>query len=198
MFSTNVQKIIDFRFIFGGQNGDKSWNKLCWKACLFYIDFFAVFFGFLRFLVDFGRPRGLQKSIKNRTNRIRDAFGTRLRFFSVLGTVLDGFGKGFGRVLGGFWTDLGRILRDFFKLFGRIWGDRPWLGRPRERQWMDGEVLIIGKVVGSLGGVPKCLTCVKVRRVALISIGLIFEVFLEGRFFRFFSILGRFWKVFGA
>ena len=98
----------------------------CVEKHVFFTSIFLQFFsGFLRFLVDFGRPRGLQKSIKNRTNRIRDAFGTRLRFFIVWGTVLDGFGKGFGRVLGGFWTDLGRILRDFFKLFGRIWGDRP-------------------------------------------------------------------------
>ena len=35
------------------------------NMCFFHIDFSSLFFDFLRFLLDFGRPRRLQKSIKN-------------------------------------------------------------------------------------------------------------------------------------
>ena len=49
---------------------------------------------------------------------------------------------------------------------------------------MDGEVLIIGRVVGWSGGVPKSLTCGEVRTLGFGSDSLFFGVFLEGDFFR--------------
>ena len=82
--------------------------------CFFNIDFLAFFFDFFGFLVDFGGPRGLQKSIKNRTNRVRDGFGARvgssIDFGSDFGAILVDF---FGWILDGFWEDFGWI-------FGRI------------------------------------------------------------------------------
>ena len=79
--------------------------------CFFNIDFLAFFCDFFGFLVDFGGPRGLQKSIKNRKNRVRDGFGT------CLGSSID-FGHDFGAI----WVDLGRILDGFWEDLGKIFG----------------------------------------------------------------------------
>ena len=84
-------------------------KKVLKTMCFFDIDFSSHFFGFFRFRLDFGRPRGLQKSIKNRKNRVRHAFGARSRFF------ID-FGSDFGALLG----DFGWFLDGFQKGFGRI------------------------------------------------------------------------------
>ena len=83
--------------------------------CLFDIDFSSLFFNFLRCWFDFGRPRRLQTSIKNRKNRVRDDFGTRL------GSSID-LGPDFGAILVDFWKDFGRILKGFWKEFGKILG----------------------------------------------------------------------------
>ena len=72
------------------------------SVCFFYFDFSSFFFNFLRFLFDFGKLLDVQKSIKNRKNRVRDAFGARFAFF------FD-FGSDFGTTLGDFGWD-GRIL----------------------------------------------------------------------------------------
>ena len=81
------------------------------NACFFNIDFSRIFKVFLRFWLDFGRPRRLKKSIKNRKNRVQDGFGTRL------GSSID-FGHDFGAIL----VDFGRILDGFWKDFGKIFG----------------------------------------------------------------------------
>ena len=77
----------------------------------FNFDFFSFFFDFSRFWLDLGRPRGLKKSIKNRKNRVRDGFGTRL------GSSID-FGHDFGPIF----VDFARILDGFSKDFRRISG----------------------------------------------------------------------------
>ena len=55
---------------------------------------------------------------------------------------------------------------------------------------MDGEVLIIGRVVGWSGGVPKSLVSGVARTPGLESDSLFFGVFLEGDFFSIFADLG--------
>ena len=60
--------------------------------CFFDIDFSSLFFDFLRFWLDFGRPRRLKKTIKHRKNRVGDGFGTRL------GSSID-FGHDLGAIL---------------------------------------------------------------------------------------------------
>ena len=92
----------------------KNREKMVLKTmCFFYFVFFAFFCDFSRFWLDFGRPRGLKKSIKNRKNRVRNGFGT------CLGSSID-FGHDFGAilvdfgwVLDGFWKDFGRFLEGF-------------------------------------------------------------------------------------
>ena len=56
---------------------------------------------------------------------------------------------------------------------------------------MDGEVLIIGRVVGWSGGVPKSLVCGGLRTLGLGSHSLFFRVFLVGDFFSIFADLGE-------
>ncbi len=81
----------------------KNREKMVLKAmCFFDIDFSSLFFDFSRFWLDFGRPQRLQKSIKNRKNRVRDGFGTRL------GSSID-LGPDFGAIL----VDFGRIFDGF-------------------------------------------------------------------------------------
>ena len=118
-------------------------------------------------------------------------FPTRSVLKEGSGTVLGRFWDGFGRILKGFWMDFNGIWGRFLKLFERIWKDKQWLGRPRERQ----EVLIIGRVVGWSGGVPKSLVCGDFRALGLDLHSLFFTLrFQEG----FFSMLGRFREVFGG
>ena len=63
--------------------------------------------------------------------------------------------------------------------------------------WMDGEVLIIGRVVGWSGGVPKSLTCGDFRTLEFGSHSLFFGGFLKGDFFSIFADLGEIWGGFG-
>ena len=60
--------------------------------------------------------------------------------------------------------------------------------------WMDGEVLIIGRVVGWSGGVPKSLPCDEFRApgLGLHTKPFFSEFFWKGIFLRFFCILVRF------
>ena len=64
--------------------------------------------------------------------------------------------------------------------------------------WMDGEVLIIGRVVGWSGGVPKSLVSGEARTPGLELHSFFFRVFLEGDFFFDFCgfrlDFGRFWE----
>ena len=64
--------------------------------------------------------------------------------------------------------------------------------------WMDGEVLIIGKVVGWSGGVPKGLVCVEVRPWSVICGGFFFQLIFERASGAFFFIFGAFWGVLGS
>ena len=77
-------------------------KKVLKTLCFFDIDFSSLFFDFSRFWLDFGRPRRFQKSIKNRKNRVRGDFGTRL------GSSID-LGPDFGAIL----VDFGKILEGF-------------------------------------------------------------------------------------
>ena len=88
-------------------------KKVLKTMCFFDIDFSSLFFDFSRFWLDFGRPRRLKKSIKNRKNRVQDGFGTRLGSSTDLGHDFGPILVDFGRILDGFWKDFGKI-------FGRI------------------------------------------------------------------------------
>ena len=63
--------------------------------------------------------------------------------------------------------------------------------------WMDGEVLIIGKVVGWPGGVPKGLPCVKVRPWSVSPGACFFRLIFERASGAFFFIFDAFWWGFG-
>ena len=83
------------------------------------------------------------------------------------------------KILDGFWEFFGRILMDFWEDFGT-----QTIIRATKETSMDGEVLIIGKVVGWSVGVPTSLISGDFRLWALrcmlwavISIGLIFQAF---------------------
>ena len=74
------------------------------------------------------------------------------------GRVLKRFWEGFGKVLERFWKDFGRVLERFWMEFEKIWG------RKADHDYGDHghvnrEVLIIGRVVGWSGGIPKSLPC---------------------------------------
>ena len=60
--------------------------------------------------------------------------------------------------------------------------------------WMDGEVLIIGMMVGWSGGVPKGLVSSNSRWVAVITEPGFFEFFFDADLFRFF----HFWWILGG
>ena len=62
---------------------------------------------------------------------------------------------------------------------------------------MDGEVLIIGRVVGWSGRVPKSLVCGDLRSPGLDLHSLFFGVFLVGDFFPIFADFGEIWGGFG-
>ena len=59
---------------------------------------------------------------------------------------------------------------------------------------MDGEVLIIGRVVGWSGGVPKGLPCSRLRCGARLFFWSFFLDAIFFDFFRFLVDLGRFWE----
>ena len=88
-------------------------KKVLKTMCFLDIDFSSLFFDFSRFWLNFGRPRRLKKSIKNRKNRVQDGFGTRL------GSSID-FEYDFGAILMDLGRILGRLWEDFGKIFGRI------------------------------------------------------------------------------
>ena len=108
----------------------KNREKIVLKTiCFFDIDFSALFFGFLRFWLDFGRPRRLKKSIKNRKklnkiakNRKKVDFETGAVRREGSGRVLGRFWEHFGSIFGAILVDFGRILHGFWKDFGKIFG----------------------------------------------------------------------------
>ena len=73
---------------------------------MFFLRFFEI-------LLDFGRPKNFQKSIKNRKNRVRDDFVARLKFMIVFGVDFGAILVDFGWILEGFWQDFGRIWERF-------------------------------------------------------------------------------------
>ena len=110
----------------------KNREKIVLKTmCFFDIDLLALFFGFLRFWLDFGRPRWLKKSMKiekNSTKSQKIEKKSILRRALFGGRALEGFWEGFGSILGaflerfwwilgGFWMDFGRILGRFLEGF---------------------------------------------------------------------------------
>ena len=60
--------------------------------------------------------------------------------------------------------------------------------------WMDGEVLIIGIMVGWSGGVPKCLSTVELRAPGHDLHSLFFSKAIFFDFFRCWVDFGRFWE----
>ena len=64
--------------------------------------FLSFFFEFLRFGLNFGRPKIIKKSKKSHKNRKKIDF--------VMGSVLK---EASGRVLGRFWESFGRVLGGF-------------------------------------------------------------------------------------
>ena len=156
--------------------------------CFFYFDFLAFFCNFWRFGFNFGGPGPATNCPKSKKN----IFGTRLEDIldprAILGSILEWFFEildGFCRILGGF----GRISNDYkhCRLQSLLW----WLGR----RGADQEVLIIGKVVGWSGWVPKGLPSGWGSQGPW---SLIFTLFFEGVFLGFFSMLCRFWAVLGG
>ena len=136
-----------------------------------------------------GGPGSSKNCKKNRKNQKKLIF----RRVQCWRRVLGRFWVSFGRILRGFCMDFNGIWGRFLKLFGRILKDKQWLGRPRERQ----EVLIIGRVVGWSGGVPKSLVSGGVRTLGFGFHSLFFGVFLEGDFFSIFADLGEILGGFG-
>ena len=96
--------------------------------CFFDIDFSSLFVDFLQFWLDFGRPRRLKKSIKNRKNRVRDGFG------ACLGSSID-FGHDFGAI----WMDFGRILDGHFACSVAQDRELAALGVTYQKYWGDEE-----------------------------------------------------------
>ena len=98
------------------------------------LDFSSLFFDFSRFWLDFGRPRRLKKSIKNRKNRVRDGFGTRL------GSSLD-FGNDFGPILMDFEMILAAISKKLVRFYMNFAGLTLMIRATRGRSmdgWIDG------------------------------------------------------------
>ena len=100
--------------LFSEAKTTKNREKIVLKNMYFFeFHFLAFFFDFWRFWLDFGRPRDVQKLAKNRKNRVRDGFGTRLGSSIDLGHDFRAILVDFGRIWDGF-------LKDFGKIFGRI------------------------------------------------------------------------------
>ena len=85
-------------------------KKVLKTMCFFDIDLSSLFFDFLRFWPDFGRPRRLKKTIKNRKNRVGDGFGTRLGSSIDFGHDFGAILVDFGAILIGFWDDFWKDL----------------------------------------------------------------------------------------
>ena len=82
------------------------------------VEFWALFFRIFSILARFWDVPGPPKIHKKSKNRVRDACGTRLKFWIVFGTVLGRFGESLGRVLGRFWEGFGRIFEIYWEEFG--------------------------------------------------------------------------------
>ena len=76
----------------------------------FNINFYVFVYGFERFLLDFERPRPLQKIAKNRTNREQIDIGAHLERIRCSMVALGGFWERFGLVLEWFWVGFGWIF----------------------------------------------------------------------------------------
>ena len=93
----------------------KNQEKMVLKNVRFFnIDFLAFFCDFLRFWLDFGRPRAVKKLKKNGKNRFFNVLSFEGGFWEGSGRVLGEFWDGFGRILERFWSDFGWILERFF------------------------------------------------------------------------------------
>ena len=97
--------------------GKQNREKMMLQSMLFSnVEFETFFFEFWRFWLDFGRPRGFQKSIKNQKNRVWEAFNARQRVRLVFGR----FWKGLGRVLGRFLEGVGKHFKENQDNFGKV------------------------------------------------------------------------------
>ena len=97
-----MRKNVDFGVVFGSQNDEKSIKNGVEKCVFFLLPFSGVFLRFFEILLDFGRPKNFQKSIKNRKNRVRDDFVVRLKFMIVFGVDSGAILVDFGWILEGF------------------------------------------------------------------------------------------------
>ena len=88
----------------------KNWLKIVFEKIFFFMIEFESFSNDFRWIfIDFGRPGGVEKSIKNRKNRVRDAFGVRLWF------IIE-----FGMILYWFWPDFLKIFDQMLLNFGLL------------------------------------------------------------------------------
>ena len=83
----------------------------------------------MEILLDFGKPKNFQKSIKNRKNRVRDDVVARMIF------MID-FGSDCGWMLVDFWLILGRFWKEFGQFLARIF--LPTIIRMTKGKSMDG------------------------------------------------------------
>ena len=82
------------------------------------LNFIRFFSGFDGFGLILGGPEGSKKlKKKNRKNRVRDGFGTRLGSSIDFGHDFGAIFADFGRTLIGFWKDFGRIMGRFLERF---------------------------------------------------------------------------------
>ena len=102
-----------------------------------------------------GFPKIGKKLNKSRTNQFSNAFSFEAGFWEGSRRVLGRF----ERILRRFWQDFGNIFKAFWKDFGEQTMIRATKGISMDG-WMDGEVLIIGMIVGWSVGVPKSLPSV--------------------------------------
>ena len=93
---------MDFGYIFGCRNGEKSRKNCVEKHAFFDTDFLTFFLRSLAILLGFGEARGLQKIEKNSKQSEKIDFPTRSVLREGSGTVLGRFGEDFEGVLDGF------------------------------------------------------------------------------------------------
>ena len=105
-FRKILKKKLDFGFIFGGQNVEKSRNNGVEKRVCFEYLILCVFLRIFAISARFWEAPGAPKIAKNRkqtlSGRVRSAFGIRVRF-------LQRCWSDFGR----FWMDSGSFLSGF-------------------------------------------------------------------------------------
>ena len=109
VFEKSMQKL-QFWLHFGMPKPLKIHQKSCLKFMLVFNTAFSAFFSvFLRFWLDLGRPREVQKLEKSLKKRFRCVFQARLDFRYDFGSDFRTILPDFWWIWDGFWRYLGRI-----------------------------------------------------------------------------------------